>query len=206
MKRASPVTRDVLTRRARSPLSTHGRDGCGGGHLVGALRVHPTVQRCPSGRPVSGFVQVAQNLPRTGRVALLERDHEQQRFASGQGFVTGSKCATSACRQTATTAQLRRSDSSIRRSVGVNWAPPHWVKAASEQVRVTLMTGFSILADTILPFEMSTVSVTSNVSWPTEAANPAAVFRTWTQLFGASATRACIQSNFRNGWRHVLDE
>ena len=42
-----------------------------------------TVRRCPSGRPVNGFVQVAQNLPRTGRVALFERDHQQQRFASG---------------------------------------------------------------------------------------------------------------------------
>ena len=44
-----------------------------------------------AGRRVSGFVQVAQHLPRTGRIALFERGHGQQRFAPGQGFDTGSK-------------------------------------------------------------------------------------------------------------------
>jgi hypothetical protein len=71
-----------------------------------------------------------------------------------------------------------RSDSSIRRNVGVAWASPHWIKVVSEQARVTLVTGFSILADKILPCEMPTFIVTSNVSFPTEAANPVAVFCT----------------------------
>src|SRR5215212_385693 len=67
-------------------------------------------------------------------------------------------------------------------------------QAASEQARVTLVTGFSIFADMILPFEVSTFSVTSNTSLPTEAANPVAVFCTSTQLLGVSATRVRIQS------------
>jgi hypothetical protein len=45
--------------------------------------------RWPSGRRVSGFVQVAQNLPRTSRIVLFERGHEQRRFPPGQGLDTG---------------------------------------------------------------------------------------------------------------------
>ena len=73
------------------------------------------------------------------------------------------------------------SDNSIRLKVGVARASSHSDNATSEQTRVTLVTGFSILADKILPFEVSTFSVTSKVSLPTEAANPAAGLRTWTQ-------------------------
>jgi hypothetical protein len=82
----------------------------------------------------------------------------------------------------------------MRRKIGVAWAPPHWVNVASEQARVTLVTGFSICAVKILPLKISTFSVTSNVSLPTEAANPVAVVRTCTQLLGVSATGARIQS------------
>lgn len=82
----------------------------------------------------------------------------------------------------------------MRRSTGVACASPHSVKAASEQARVTLVTGFSILADKSLPFELSTFKVTSNVSLPTEAAKPVSVLRTCTQLLGVSAIGARIQS------------